>query len=90
MQAVRSVASGSKFYRLPPDMENTVRLEKECKYPAHFTSRAARDRDVSIFILKKELSKKVEISKFNVLDCNTLIFFSFWTLRTWFKSLRVK
>ena len=24
MQAVRSVASGSKFYRLPPDKENTV------------------------------------------------------------------
>ena len=25
MQAVRSVASGGKFYRLPPDKENTVR-----------------------------------------------------------------
>lgn len=36
---------------------------KEYKYPAHFTSRAARDRDVLIFILKKELSNKVEIYK---------------------------
>jgi len=27
LQAVRSVASGGKFYRLPPDKENT---EKDC------------------------------------------------------------
>ena len=40
-----------------------IRLEKECKYHAHFTSRAAKDRDLSIFILKKELSNKVEINK---------------------------
>ena len=42
---------------------NKIRLKKEYKYPAHFTSRAARDRDVLIFILKKELSNKVEIYK---------------------------
>ena len=35
MQAVRSVASGGKFYRLPPDKENTVNgkatiLENTC------------------------------------------------------------
>ena len=27
LQAVRSVASGSKFYRLPPDKENTAKGE---------------------------------------------------------------
>ena len=30
LQAVRSVASGGKFYRLPPDKENTVSVLKIC------------------------------------------------------------
>ena len=29
LQAVRSVVSGGKFYRLPPDMENTVIYDSE-------------------------------------------------------------